>query len=409
MEINVANELFDLSKSYQNWTLQRTQQKMISSTKLLDGFTSLRLKELSKLPYRLNLLDDLSTNENAHSKFLIRLLQYKPALLNFLEYLNNNSGVFNFNLDLIKRPELTWEKMRIDGLIKENNKYAIIIENKIHNAKEQEYQVGRYIEKCRAIGYKVEQIYVLYLTRTNNDHQSSQSWGVQYTIGDFKTRYSKLSYRSDILYWLEEYLETLDDKESLIKSAVIQYIDHLKHLFNKKEIYKNMNKELKQFLSDELKLTTDKAENVEIVNQRITELNELSTQLMDLMKTSKSSLFEEWKDQINEKYDFKSSQIFCYDDTRFVKTGVELEFQGHRFSVLIEHNGSSIYYGFGRHSSSDTLLPEVKYFLGSLIEEESFRSDNSWWYGWKYTSFKNALIDFEYLLKRVLEQIEKSK
>jgi len=216
MEINVANELFDLSKSYQNWTLQRTQQKMISSTKLLDGFTSLRLKELSKLPYRLNLLDDLSTNENAHSKFLIRLLQYKPALLNFLEYLNNNSGVFNFNLDLIKRPELTWEKMRIDGLIKENNKYAIIIENKIHNAKEQEYQVGRYIEKCRAIGYKVEQIYVLYLTRTNNDHQSSQSWGVQYTIGDFKTRYSKLSYRSDILYWLEEYLETLDDKESLI-------------------------------------------------------------------------------------------------------------------------------------------------------------------------------------------------
>ena len=150
METKLAGNLFSLNDSYQNWSIENSKQKISASNRLLNRFSVIRSLELSKLPYRLNLLDDLSTNENAHSKFLIRLLQYKPALLSFLDFVKNANADFHFNLDLICNPNLTWEKLRIDGLIRESNKYAIIIENKIHNAVEQQYQIGRYIEKCKA-------------------------------------------------------------------------------------------------------------------------------------------------------------------------------------------------------------------------------------------------------------------
>jgi hypothetical protein len=77
--------------------------------------------------------------------------------LKILDFINNeNKHNFSFDTNIIKKPILTYEKMRIDGLIKENNKYAIIIENKIHNAIEQEHQIGRYIEKCKKIGFRVD-------------------------------------------------------------------------------------------------------------------------------------------------------------------------------------------------------------------------------------------------------------
>lgn len=409
MEINAVHQLFDLSRAYQNWDVQYSKQKFLISIKLLDDFSVMHSTELSKLPYRLNLLDDLSTNENAHSKFLIRLLQYKPALLSFIKFVNENGESFDFDIRSIKHPILTWEKMRIDGLIIENNKYAIIIENKIHNAVEQEHQVGRYIEKCKSIGFKIEQIFVLYLTKTENDFQSHQSWGVQYTFEDFKTRYSKLSYRSHILPWLEQYLKILGKREELIKSALVQYIDHLKHFFNKKEIYTNMNSELQKFLSDELEFTSDKVENVEIVTKKVNELNNLSAQLNELMKSAKYQLFEEWKNQIKDRFDFDDSQVFFYEDPSHIKSGVKLEFKGYRFSILIEHNTSSTYFGFGRHDSSEIMYPEIREFLNSIIDKESLKPDNYWWYGWKYTNFRDAFVDFEFLLKVVLDKLKSTK
>ena len=247
MTENKFIEILKLNNSYQNWKKSNVKTKFSHSINLLDKFSIVYDNEINKLPYRLNLLDDLSTNENAHSKFLIRLLQHQPALINFLTFINNESENFTFDVSIVKKPILTYEKLRIDGLIKENNKYAIIIENKIHNAVEQEHQIGRYINKCKSIGFSVEQIFVIYLTRTEKDGHSEQTWGNEYSLENFNKRYSKLSYKSKILPWLESYLATLSPKEDLIKSAVVQYIDHLKHFFNKKEIYSKMNTELQKF------------------------------------------------------------------------------------------------------------------------------------------------------------------
>jgi len=409
MNNNNIRQLLFLNDSYQNWIGQDVKLKFSKSKLFLDNFLIIYKKELDKLPYRLNLLDDLSTNENAHSKFLIRLLQYRPALINFLKFINkNNKHLFSFDTESIKKPVLTYEKMRIDGLIRENNKYAVIIENKIHNAKEQKHQIGRYIEKCKAAGFKTDQIFVLYLTKTEADNHSEQTWGNEYKSEDFHKRYSKLSYESGILPWLENYCGELLPKEKLIKSAVVQYIDHLKHFFNKKEIFKNMNTELQNFLSKELNFTTDNIENIEIVTSKIYEINKLKEQLEELEKTSKSSLFMEWKKKLDERFNFEENQIFSQSKDSFIKTGVTLNYKGKPFSVLIEHDYNTIYFGFGRHFASSLLDPEVRVFLESIINKEAMR-ETHWWYGWKYTTFNDGYFELECLLNQVLEKLSSLK
>lgn len=410
MNKSKISEILTLNDSYKNWINKETKKDFSLLINLLGKFSKIYENELKKLPYRLNLLDDLSTNENAHSKFLIRLLQYQPALINFLIFVNNkNNHHFSFNINLIKKPVLTYEKMRIDGLIIENNKYAIIIENKIHNAVEQKYQIGRYIEKCKSIGFTKEQIFILYLTKTEKDNHSKQTWGIDYNLSNFKTRYSKISYKSTILPWLESYLEVLSIKEELIKSAVTQYIDHLKHFFNKKEIYLKMNTELQKFLSQELELNTDNTENIEVIRKKIDEINELKSQLEKLEQTSKIQLFNDWRKNLDERFNFEENQKFNQSKDSFIKTGVTLNYKGKPFSVLIEHNFKSTYIGIGRHFASESLNPEIKEFLETVIKEESLKEEYPWWYGWKYSSFNNGYFEFENLLKLIIEKINSEK
>ncbi len=402
--------LLKLNHSYQNWKKMNVKTKFLHSINLLDKFSFVYESEINKLPYRLNLLDDLATNENAHSKFLIRLLQHQPALINFINFINNDeSNYFTFDISIIKKPILTYEKLRIDGLIKESNKYAIIIENKIHNAVEQEHQIGRYINKCKSIGFSIEQIFVIYLTRTERDNHSEQTWGNEYSLANFNKRYSKLSYKSKILPWLESYLGTLSPKEELIKSAVIQYIDHLKHYFNKKEIYSKMNEELQKILKTELNLNADNAENIEVVERKISEISNLKEQLEELARVTKKKLFEDWKKNLDEHFEFTEYVKFNQSKDSFIKTGVTLEYEGKVFSILIEHNYKAIYFGFGRHFASEKFEPEIKEFLESIIESENLKIEEPWWYGWKYTSFNDGYIELENLIRIVKEKISAKK
>jgi hypothetical protein len=401
----IITEIFNLNKSYLFWKQNNLNLEFSQSIKLITKFSSVYENQISKLPYRLNLLDDLSTNENAHSKFLIRLLQHQPALKNFLTFINIDDNYnFSFDTSIINKPLLTYEVMRIDGLIRENNKYAIIIENKIHNAVEQEHQIGRYINKCKSIGFNINQIYIIYLTKTKSDSHSNQTWG-EYDINDFNTRYTKISYKSKILPWLEHFLNSLSSEEELIKSAIVQYIDHLKHFFNNKQIYFNMNTELQNFLSTELNLSSDNAENIEIVERKINEIKNLNEQLAELSKVSKKKLFEDWKKNLNERFESEGVEKFYQTKDSLIKTGIVMEYNGKKFSVLVEYNYNSIYFGFGRHYSSEKFEPEIIELLKTIIEKENLKLEEPWWYGWKHTTFNNGYLELENLIKIVQEKI----
>ena len=86
---------------------------------------------LDALPYSANLVDLLGANENAHTRVLTTILQYRrggerPFLRSFLECTQVSDAV----LDELKDMRIETLKHYIDALIW-GKKMAVIIENKI--------------------------------------------------------------------------------------------------------------------------------------------------------------------------------------------------------------------------------------------------------------------------------------
>lgn len=183
-------------------------------------------------PCHINLIDELHANENAHSRILLCLLKYKrdgckSILRSFLSLLNgwDSSGLS------IGSPSISFGTEYIDGLIEERGSYAVIIENKIHGAVDQNEQIKRYVETVIGHGIPVSHIWVVYLTRDGSKTVSDYSY-TDKVQGIVEDRFIPLSYKYDILPWLENtILPSCQIREEWLVSALFQYIDHLKGMF----------------------------------------------------------------------------------------------------------------------------------------------------------------------------------
>jgi hypothetical protein len=206
------------------------------------------------LPYSFNLLDVVKANENAHSKVLKKLLAYKegneyPFLKSFLE-----SVGFGVLCSKIKNPKIHAEKDRIDISIIDND-YAIIIENKIHNAQEQVKnggQVNKYVGIVKKKNFK-DKIFVLYLTRRGGEPSArSLSEDIK---GELENKYNAINYRDNILPWLEKkVLPQCGLKNEILVAGIQQYIHHLKGMFKTREEMNEMNEELLKYLQNSIQI-----------------------------------------------------------------------------------------------------------------------------------------------------------
>ena len=396
-------DILALNQDFQEFIFDKKLSRITENCSLLTDFSKIYEEESSKIPFRTNLLNSFNVNENAHSRLLISLLKYKPALCHFLNFLTKKK--LNFDISLIDKPILTVEKWRIDGLVQEEGKYAFIIENKIHNAVEQKEQIGRYIDVCKQLGYKLKQIYILYLTRYAENKPTIQTWG-NYKESDFAGRYVKIAYKEDIIVWLEEYLQVISERETIVKSAVIQYIDYLKHVFNSRERFKEMDNKLQDFLVEKLQLTDDNnVKNIDIITTKVSEIDELQKHLKALVEITREKCLFEWKDHLQKE--FKRHNFIVNAEGNYPNVYVILEYEGKSFAAAIEYCrlNNDIYFGLGRHFSSETLNEEVKYFFCDFLKDREFQS-NDWWYGWKDTTFQEAYTDFSFFLKEVLDKLE---
>ncbi len=290
--INFSNELIDEIKNHLQGLLL-----------FLNDFNEIYIKEEEKLPYHINLIDELHASENAHSRILGKLLkQQEPInkrfeiLDSFIKYIvEKNSTYEDFGKIKIYNPKITQEKSRIDLWIRDND-YAIIFENKVGWAGDQLCQLERYIDVTKEYNFKEEQIFVLYLPPTYEKEPDEQTWGKYYEQDIYNKRYLNLSFKDDILPWLKnDVLPSIRKSDNFLSSSIEQYIDHLEGMFSLREINKNMNKELQNFIKEKLginevvpevalKIATDKREEMENV---ITQLEFIQ---------------EEIQKKINEKY-----------------------------------------------------------------------------------------------------------
>ena len=231
---------------------------------ILDKINNIYESEYRKLPYQVNLLDEIHANENAHTRILLSLLRYEdnhdfPILKSFINLIKDS-------YIQVKNPNIEFNTSNIDGLILESNKYAIIIENKIHWAVDQKEQIDRYVKHVineRQIPASC--VYVIYLTSDGNKEVSdySMSDDTKATLGE---RYVRMNYKYDILPWLNNVvLPNCTLKQDLLASAIKQYIDHLRGMFGLRDrdykIYQTMKMKTEEVLGIDKCLTLSEKYN----------------------------------------------------------------------------------------------------------------------------------------------------
>ena len=248
-------------------------------------YANLYNKEKENFPYRLNVINELHDDENAHSRILIRLLQYKDkgeyTWLKF--FINRMKDSYEGDVDIkISNPEIKTEHNtgdgRIDGLIWENCKYAIIIENKIWNAPDQENQIDRYVEYAN-LKVKAEKIFVIYLTLDGNKKVSKNSFDKDKQENQ-EIHFIPMNFQDDIIPWLEEdVLPNCKVKEKSLVSAVYQYIDYLKDRLGLLDYQRQAQKNaLKQILND-MNIAENYKELKDLAIALENEVNELCKQV----------------------------------------------------------------------------------------------------------------------------------
>lgn len=357
-------------------------------------FTDTLDKLKSELPYTMNLLDEVRPNENAHSRMLIRLLQYSkddgkyPLLESFLKHIGEPFNTLEF-----ETPVFSAEKDRIDGRIRDAGKarQTMIIENKIHGAYEREKQVKRYIEKELNAGYK--KIYVLYLTRSGGG-ASEQS-----LPSDLKRNpdiiYKDINFRDHILKWITEIEKNYDfTREVLLKSALVQYLNHVQGMFNQREGEREMANKMSDMLIEKFEI--DKKSNSYDKIRKISEFKDYANNMVKYLdEASDKIMFEALKDFEDNLLQGEYQNMTVIKERanlRFGEVGSSIIFKpndwNNNYSMKLDFEGrlSGLFFGI-RNYKDDSKETSIQEFKTILPDTEK---GNPYWLYWVWIQeFKN--------------------
>ncbi|MDH4560648.1 PD-(D/E)XK nuclease family protein [Pseudomonas sp. BN411] len=179
-----------------------------------------------------SVLRSSSDEVRLHSRYLSFLLDPKGTHNKGTELLENflaTMGIENFN---IENAAVDTEYQNIDILIRNTNREAVIIENKIY-AGDQDEQIYRYYKRLVAEGY--QKIWCIYLTLDGSEPSEQSKKSLEVVLA---------SYETDIIDWLNLCIP-LVAREPGVRESVFQYIELLQKLTSSDqgEIYMSKLKE----------------------------------------------------------------------------------------------------------------------------------------------------------------------
>lgn len=409
---------FESAIDFSNQIIEEQLNNAEALYDFFDGFGEIYRREKKRLPYHINIIDELHANENAHSRILGMLLQHKEQdglgyeiLRSFIDYIVEKYKEKKAFREIdIASPAITVEKRRIDLWIREKGKYAIIIENKIYNAVDQTDgsvveggQLERYINTTKEYGYSEEDIYVLYLPPTYDKEPEPETWGKYHNKDIHKNRYLKLSFRDDILPWLKNaVLPNVRIKERFLMSSLEQYIDHLEGKFSLRTINNNMNMELQKFIKNKLEITNAKPQEALLkVIEKKEEVENALNQLKQLEGAIKLDHFEIWEKKLAVDFPSLSSKIISEwaISNAYNYLGVKIERDESAFSVIIGYDTNHIYYGISTLFATE--VKDMRLNFEKIVMDFDFKVDDRW-YGSAYCSFEDAYSSLKSLINRVI-------
>lgn len=171
-------------------------------------------------------------------KFILNEIEELEILIDLDRFkFNTETAITVVEKNIKKLNEEKTEGGRIDIIIEDRDKLnALIIENKIY-AGEQQNQLVRYYNYCK--GNFLKEAPILYLTLDG----SSPTSGVGLVE---KQHYFNISYKEDIVNWLELCIKEASDKP-MLREVIKQYIYLIKKLTNQ-TINKKMSEEIQNVI-----------------------------------------------------------------------------------------------------------------------------------------------------------------
>lgn len=237
-----------------------------------------RLEDEKGENYNLFKVIGMTSNETSvHSAFLADLLNPKglhhmgDVFLRLFtdEFLNGMS--FSTETAIVERekyigPVTATTGGRLDIIVTDADRKAIIIENKIY-ASDQENQLIRYHNYAEK-NTSEHKLFYLSLDGTVHDEDKTAKHDNKELIEE--EHYFTISYESDILKWLEQCREKVVNKP-LIREGISHYINLIKHLTNQ-TISKEMEKDLKDLILENPKYIQNLGIIREAINLSVVEL-----------------------------------------------------------------------------------------------------------------------------------------
>jgi hypothetical protein len=298
---------------------------MSTTNTLLEDFAEFCKKNQDNIPYIFNVLDEQCGHivENSHTNMLIKLLQYKNEfygyafLKSFLLYLGLDIKLEPGQVEFDKeRPYIVKDKNgRIDGFIFQKGQFALIIENKVNGAGNQDEQLKRYIDgvlKDKDIfptekEENREKIWVIYLTKDGTVKKKPDDESVQYmrelgicspTVKDVEDvegpRYAAINYQEHILPWLKEEIQPIVmQKEQILNTGLLQYIDFLEGMLGLRKSDVELLNKGKEMVMNWLKDNSYDLTNFRETNKKLDRIRNIkSNQLNKLAETRRWNIVE---------------------------------------------------------------------------------------------------------------------
>ena len=407
MEEQQIKDIFHFVDSVLQHKSEEKHRSTRLALELAEGVAKVIEENKHLVPYHLNLIDELHINENGHSRILYKLLEYRTPdgdyifLKSLLKYIARNCEAFE--KICVINPKITQELCRIDLWVRDKD-YAIIFENKVYNATDQEAQIARYIECTQGNGYPLDKIFVIYMPQKDDKDPVDDSWG-EYKEA-FASRYVKFSFRNGVLPWLKsDVLSSIPDKDKLLKSAIEQYVDYLEGLFKQRESDKILNTMLENYITEQLGFTGLPEEYYTKLICKCKDVKEVLAHLENARDRAEKVCWERWRNCLLGRYGKNDNCEIVFESRRqFPQVGVRVKIMN-KYVYLILEREERLYYGV-KANEGDGIDENIEKELADILATFTETQEGDW-YQWDYVESSLACEQLIKLIDTTLEHIKK--
>lgn len=312
---------------------------LADAIRLHNGIVRIKQEVEEQQPIRVNAIQNLYPDEPKVSSILAGFFRQRKdgnyqVLKSFINYCFKTTFPFQIEKPTIEAEIEVKDLKRVDILVYEKEKYAIIFENKIWDAEEQPNQLANYIKGMHEpkYGFADEQIYIVYLPSTDEHRPTSKSWNKTYQQA-FESRYKSISFKEGIIEWLEsDDLKVIDD-ECFAHSRFL-FTDYLKRVFNLTETDNMENQKISEFIRKELELKdNDICYNIAKLTAKQSEITECVNQMERMRKDYCVEMLKVWSDRLAHDFPNLKKHEICVG--KRMCTGIVLPYKDIEDAIFI--------------------------------------------------------------------------